>query len=84
VFETTSKTNPRPPIGIDGFAAVTARLRRDRPMPVCAIAGITPERACELARAGADGVAVMSAVTKADDPQAAAAAIARSLQEGKA
>ena len=84
VFETTSKTNPDPPIGIEGFRAIAARLRRDRPMPVCAIAGITAARAGELARAGADGVAVMSAVTKAEDPQAAAAALVAALGRGQA
>ncbi|WP_108659475.1 thiamine phosphate synthase [Acuticoccus kandeliae] len=84
VYETTSKHNPQPPIGIDGFAAIAARLRRDRAMPVCAIAGITPERARDLAAAGADGVAVMSAITKAADPAAAAAALRRALAEGRA
>lgn len=83
VFETTSKSNTHPPIGIDGFRAITERLRRDRPLPVCAIAGITPERARALARAGADGVAVMSAVTKAADPGAAAAALAAAVREGR-
>jgi thiamine-phosphate pyrophosphorylase len=83
VYETTSKTNPRPPIGVDGFGAIAARLRRDGPLPVCAIAGITPQRARILARAGADGVAVMSAVAGADDPHDAAQAIATAVQEGK-
>lgn len=85
VFETTSKVNPNPPIGLDGFAAIAARLRRTRPdLPVVAIAGITPERARALAAAGADGVAVMSAITRADDPGAAAAAFRRALEDGKA
>jgi len=83
VFETTSKSNPHPPIGIDGFVAITERLRRDRPLPVCAIAGITPERARALAAAGADGVAVMSAVTRAADPAAAAAALVAAVREGR-
>lgn len=83
VFETTSKTNVHPPIGIEGFRAITERLRRDRPLPVCAIAGITPERARALAEAGADGVAVMSAVTKVDDPAAAAAALVAAVREGQ-
>lgn len=73
VFETRSKDNPSPPIGIDGFAAIAARLRQGRPgLPVVAIAGITPQRARLLAAAGADGVAVMSAITKAADPGEAA------------
>jgi thiamine-phosphate pyrophosphorylase len=83
VFETTSKANTTPPIGIEGFRAIAERLRRDRPLPICAIAGITPERARMLAGEGADGVAVMSAITKAPDPGAAAAALRAAVLEGR-
>ena len=41
-------------------------------MPVGAIAGIDEGNAGEVMRAGADGVAVVSAVTAASDPEAAA------------
>lgn len=84
VFTTTSKVNPNPPIGVDGFRRIAERLRRDRPgLPVIAIAGIDGARSRELAAAGADGVAVLSAITKADDPRAAAAALRRALEEGR-
>jgi len=52
-------------------------LRRVRPHvtgPLVAIGGITAERVPELLAAGADGVAVISAVGAARDPGAAAAA----------
>lgn len=85
VFETRSKQNPNPPIGIDGFAAIAGRLRRDHPgMPVCAIAGIDPERAAKVCANGADGVAVMSAITKADDPRRAAGALREAVERGRA
>lgn len=85
VFETTSKHNPQPPIGIDGFASIAARLRAHRAaLPVIAIAGITAERATALAGAGADGVAVMSAITRAADPAEAAARLARAVGAGPA
>ncbi|GAB5376095.1 MAG: thiamine phosphate synthase [Acuticoccus sp.] len=85
VFETTSKVNSHPPIGLDGFAGVAARLRRVRPgLPVVAIAGITTERAAALAAAGADGVAVMSAITRAPDPREAAAALLSAVEKGRA
>ncbi|MCF3933118.1 thiamine phosphate synthase [Acuticoccus sp. M5D2P5] len=83
VFETTSKHNPNPPIGLDGFTAIAERLRAAHRMPICAIAGITTDRARTLAKAGADGVAVMSAITKADDPEAAAATLRRAVEEGR-
>ncbi len=88
VFRTTTKTNPHPPIGIDGFSALARRLKERRPgLPVTAIAGITVERVGALVAAGADGVAVVSAVTGADDPAAAAgevlAAVDAALRQGE-
>jgi thiamine-phosphate pyrophosphorylase len=37
-------------------------------LPACAIGGITPDNAEELIRAGADLLAVISALYEADDP----------------
>lgn len=68
VFETLSKKNPDVPVGIDGFAALCARIAAARPgLPVGAIAGIDVARAGEVVRAGASGVAVISAVFGAKD-----------------
>ena len=50
-------------------------LRRVRPetaRPLIGIGGITPENAAEVIHAGADGIAVISAVCGAPDPAAAA------------
>ena len=44
-------------------------------VPLVGIGGITAENADEVARAGADGVAVITAITRADDPGAATAAL---------
>jgi len=74
VFTTTSKQTAAAPIGIDGFARVAGIIRsRAQDFPVCAIAGITIENASETIAAGADGVAVISALSLAPDPKAAAA-----------
>ncbi len=84
VYETASKRNPHPPIGVAGFAAIARRLRAARPgVPVCAIAGIDARRAAELVRAGADGVAVMGAITRAHDPRAAAIALRTAVEEAR-
>ena len=40
--------------------------------PTCAIAGITRDNAAQAIAAGADGVSVISALSKAPDPTAAA------------
>ena len=76
VFPTASKDNPASVKGLGGLAAACAAVRR----PVLAIAGITPERVAGCLDAGAWGVAVMSAVTRADDPAGAAAALREALR----
>jgi thiamine-phosphate pyrophosphorylase len=73
VFATTSKDNPDPPIGLAGLRAISATLRgRDPDLPIGAIAGIDASNAAAVVAAGADGVAVISALSLARDPQAAA------------
>lgn len=73
VFATTSKDNPDPPIGIAGLKSILARIRaRDADIPIGAIAGIDAGNTGAVVAAGADGIAVISALSLADDPQAAA------------
>lgn len=72
VFETQSKDNP-PPVGAAGFAELVAIIRSRNPnMPAGAIAGIDESNAGQVIAAGADGVAVISALSLAPDPKAAA------------
>lgn len=62
VFSTASKDRPSPVIGVDGLAALAARVRRARPgLPVVAIGGITRQRAGAV-YAHADAVAVIQAL----------------------
>jgi thiamine-phosphate pyrophosphorylase len=73
VYATTSKDNTAAPIGIAGLREVVGALRMREPdFPICAIAGITAANAAEVIAAGADGVAVISALSRAPDPRAAA------------
>ncbi len=73
VFATATKRNSTAPVGLDGLAALSARLRARKPgLPVCAIAGIGAETATGVIRAGADGIAVTAAVASQADPEAAA------------
>ncbi|WP_277542691.1 thiamine phosphate synthase [Haloarcula laminariae] len=51
-------------------------------IPFVGIGGITAENADAVARAGADGVAVITAVTRADDPAAATAALREAVERG--
>ncbi len=73
VFETLSKKNPDPPVGLEGFRVLRARIRAAKPeLPVGAIAGIDTARAGEVMQAGASGVAVISAIFRAADIAGAA------------
>ncbi len=76
VYATASKDNPNPPIGVVGLGDIVAALRaRKRDLPVCGIAGIDATNAAPVIGAGADGVAVISALSMQADPQAAARAL---------
>src|SRR5690606_8888683 len=73
VFATSSKDNPDPPVGVAGFARLAELARAKAPdIPVGAIAGINEQNAAEVIGGGADGIAIVSAVTSAADPEAAA------------
>jgi thiamine-phosphate pyrophosphorylase len=73
VFATTSKNNPDPPIGLAGLREIVRIFRyRIGNFPMCAIAGINAGNAADVIAAGADGVSVISALSKAPDPTAAA------------
>jgi thiamine-phosphate diphosphorylase len=60
------------PVGIDMLRDVTHRVG----VPVVAIGGISAENAAECREAGAAGVAVISAILRAEDPRKAAESLA--------
>jgi thiamine-phosphate pyrophosphorylase len=76
VFATASKDNPDPPIGLDGLKSIAAAVRARNPkFSIGAIAGIDDTNAADVVRAGADGVAVISALSLAHNPRQAAKAM---------
>jgi thiamine-phosphate pyrophosphorylase len=85
VFATSSKDNPDPPIGLEELSRL-ARLTRERVpgIPVGAIAGISEKNAADVIAAGVDGIAVVSAVTAAPDPEQAARALRAVVDAAKA
>jgi thiamine-phosphate pyrophosphorylase len=73
VYATLSKEQKRAPIGTEGFARVANALRsRALNLPVAGIAGIDASNAAAVIAAGADGVAVISALSVVPDPARAA------------
>jgi thiamine-phosphate pyrophosphorylase len=82
VYATLSKEQKNPPIGPDGLARIAAVLRRRAPrLPIVGIAGIDESNAGPVIAAGADGVAVISALSAAPDPAAAARGL-RAIVDG--
>ncbi|MFZ3219548.1 MAG: thiamine phosphate synthase [Rhodoferax sp.] len=69
VFATPTKTDTKTAWGLDGLAQVRAATA----LPLVAIGGIHAGNAQAVLRAGADSLAVVSALCAADDPHAAAA-----------
>lgn len=68
VFTTQTKTDTAPPLGLEGVTAI----RRLVNIPIVGIGGINHLNAASVMSAGADGIAVVSAIVSADDPTAAA------------
>jgi thiamine-phosphate pyrophosphorylase len=81
VYRTSSKeTKPeQTEIGLERVRAVCDAVS----IPVVGIGGITHERAAEVVEAGADGVAVVSEITEADDPEAATRRLAKAVESGR-
>lgn len=71
VFATSTKTDTKIPWALEGLS----RVRAATSLPLVAIGGIHAGNACEVLCAGADGLAVVSALCTADDPCATAAGL---------
>ncbi len=71
VFYTPSKASFGPPLGLDLLRQVRPRIQ----IPILAIGGINAANRAEVLSAGADGVAVISAVMAADDVSATVKAL---------
>ena len=79
VFSTPTKTDTSVPLGLDGLRQIRAEVG----IPLVAIGGIHGGNAREVVRAGADGLAVVSAIIAADSPREAAAFLRREIEEIK-
>lgn len=77
IHPTDTKADAAPALGLDGLAAI----RRATALPIVAIGGIGFGRVRDALAAGADGVAVVSAVMAACDPEAAARRLAAEIAD---
>lgn len=77
VFETPTKTDTRGAWGLDGLA----KIKRFSSHSLVAIGGLNESNVRETILAGADCVAVVSAICAADDPEAAARKLNGMIEE---
>jgi thiamine-phosphate pyrophosphorylase len=76
VFATTTKKDAAPPWGLEGVR----RIRLVTNHILVGIGGIGADNAADVLMAGADGVAVVSAICGTSSPRAAAEALCRAIQ----
>jgi len=77
---TATKADAGRPVGADGLAAVAKRTL----LPLVAIGGIDAGNVAAAVRAGADGIAVVSAIVAADDPEVASRELRDAIDATKA
>lgn len=75
VFPTPTKTDTRGAWGLEGLARIRAFSRH----PLVAIGGVNLETIAAVAKAGAHGAAVVSAICSAEDPEQACRDLGRSF-----
>jgi thiamine-phosphate pyrophosphorylase len=78
IYPTPTKTDVATSWGLGGLA----KLRRATRHQLVAVGGINAGNAAEVIAAGADGLAVVSALVAAADPEAAARELVRAIGEG--
>lgn len=76
VFSTNTKTDINTPLGLEGIERIASFSRH----PMVAIGGINVKNTPSILKAGAHGVAVVSAIVAADDVKGAAAAFKKVIQ----
>ena len=79
IYATPTKTDTAPPLGLAGLRKIRKAVR----IPLVGIGGLNRDNAAEVIRNGADGVAVVSAIVAADDPQTAAETLKQIIKEAR-
>jgi thiamine-phosphate pyrophosphorylase len=78
-FATQTKETAKPVLGAEGIRL----LRNHTSLPLVAIGGIDAENAGEIMDAGADGVAVVSALCSSGSPRSTAETLLRAVRSGR-
>jgi len=75
VYATATKTDTATPLGLSGIATIRKRIR----LPLVGIGGIHAANVADVVAAGADGIAVISAIVAAPSPEKAARLLRRRM-----
>lgn len=76
IYPTVSKEKGFPPLGTEALQNAAASIS----LPIIAIGGVSLDNAATLISCGATGVAVISAVSRTDDPSRAASELVAALK----
>lgn len=79
IYATPTKTDTAPALGLAGLR----EIRQAVSLPLVGIGGLNKENATDVIRNGADGVAVVSAIVAADDPEGAARGLRQVINEAQ-
>lgn len=79
VYPTPTKTDTEPPLGLTGLR----EIRRITALPIVAIGGIKLDNCESIVDAGADGLAVVSGIMAADEPESAARQFRDKLKQAR-
>jgi thiamine-phosphate diphosphorylase len=79
IYSTATKTDTGSPIGLDGLI----KIRKTVKIPIVAIGGVNHTNAGAVIKSGADGIAVVSAIVSAKNPEKAAGELKKIIIEAK-
>ena len=79
IYATPTKTDTAPALGLEGLREIRKAVK----LPLVGIGGLNQGNAAAVIRNGADGVAVVSAIVAADDPETAARELKQVINEAQ-
>jgi thiamine-phosphate pyrophosphorylase len=79
IYATPTKTDTASALGLEGLREIRKAVR----LPLVGIGGLNTKTAADVIRNGADGVAVVSAIVAADDPETVAGDLKRLITEAR-
>ena len=79
IYATSTKTDTAYPLGLEGLR----EIRKSVKIPLVGIGGLNRENAGEVINNGADGVAVVSAIVAADNPEKVARELKKIIEQAR-